>query len=131
MEAKSVKRFERSNGLDTALHKNYLFTFYFLLMGYSGLNSTKGDPLRCSEHELGWPLVIPVVARAHIFLSNCFCRNCKTFAHFPGHGHSRARARVCVCVCALARAYLLLTRFLSHFIHITKQSSYSSVHSRL
>ena len=24
-EAKSVKRFERSNGLDTALYKNYLF----------------------------------------------------------------------------------------------------------
>ena len=28
-EAKSVKRFERSNGLDTALYKNYL---YLLLM---------------------------------------------------------------------------------------------------
>ena len=26
--AKRVKRFERSNGLDTALYKNYLFTFY-------------------------------------------------------------------------------------------------------
>ena len=26
-EAKSVKRFERSNGLDTALYKNYLYLF--------------------------------------------------------------------------------------------------------
>ena len=26
-EAKSVKRFERSNGLDIALYKNYLFTY--------------------------------------------------------------------------------------------------------
>ena len=26
-EAKSVKRFERSNGLDTALYKNYLYIF--------------------------------------------------------------------------------------------------------
>ena len=28
-EAKSVKRFERSNGLDTALYKNYLFFTFF------------------------------------------------------------------------------------------------------
>ena len=28
-KAKSVKRFERSNGLDTALYKNYLYTFFF------------------------------------------------------------------------------------------------------
>ena len=27
-EAKSVKRFERSNGLDTALYKNYLYLFF-------------------------------------------------------------------------------------------------------
>ena len=27
-KAKSVKRFERSNGLDTALYKNYLYLFY-------------------------------------------------------------------------------------------------------
>ena len=26
-EAKSVKRFERSNGLDTALYKNYLYLY--------------------------------------------------------------------------------------------------------
>ena len=26
---KSVKRFERSNGLDTALYKNYLYLYYF------------------------------------------------------------------------------------------------------
>ena len=29
-EAKSVKRFERSNGLDTALYKNYLYLFFFI-----------------------------------------------------------------------------------------------------
>ena len=29
--AKSVKRFERSNGLDTALYKNYLYLFTFTL----------------------------------------------------------------------------------------------------
>ena len=29
-EAKNVKRFERSNGLDTALYKNYLFTFFIV-----------------------------------------------------------------------------------------------------
>ena len=28
-EAKSVKRVERSNGLDTALYKNYLFSLFF------------------------------------------------------------------------------------------------------
>ena len=28
-EAKSIKRFERSNGLDTALYKNYLFFTHF------------------------------------------------------------------------------------------------------
>ena len=26
---KSVKRFERSNGLDTALYKNYLYLFFY------------------------------------------------------------------------------------------------------
>ena len=30
--AKSVKRFERFNGLDTALYKNYLYLFYFFLV---------------------------------------------------------------------------------------------------
>ena len=30
-KAKSVKRFERSNGLDTALYKNYLYLFFFFL----------------------------------------------------------------------------------------------------
>ena len=29
--AKSVKPFERSNGLDTALYKNYLFSFFLSL----------------------------------------------------------------------------------------------------
>ena len=28
--AKSVKRFERSNGLDTALYKNYLYLFFYM-----------------------------------------------------------------------------------------------------
>ena len=28
-KAKSVKRFERSNGLDTALYKNYLYLFFY------------------------------------------------------------------------------------------------------
>ena len=37
MEAKSVKRFERSNGLDTALYKNYLFGCnYVKLVGLPG-----------------------------------------------------------------------------------------------
>ena len=43
-EAKSVKRFERSNGLDTALYKNYRYLFlsfrplffYFLVYGFPG-----------------------------------------------------------------------------------------------
>ena len=30
-EGKSGKRFERSNGLDTALYKNYLYLFFYLL----------------------------------------------------------------------------------------------------
>ena len=30
MTAKSVKRFERSNGLDTAQYKNYLYLYLFL-----------------------------------------------------------------------------------------------------
>ena len=33
-KAKSVKRFERSNGLYTALYKNYLFLTYIILSGY-------------------------------------------------------------------------------------------------
>ena len=32
-KAKSVKRFERSNGLDTALYKNYLYLFTVILTG--------------------------------------------------------------------------------------------------
>ena len=34
-EEKSVKRFERSNGLDTALYKNYLYLFFFFLLTVS------------------------------------------------------------------------------------------------
>ena len=30
--AKSVKRFERSNGLDTALYKNYLYLYLLVLI---------------------------------------------------------------------------------------------------
>ncbi len=38
-EAKSVKRFERSNELDTALYKNYLHLFNKILVRLSGRNS--------------------------------------------------------------------------------------------
>ena len=34
-KAKSVKRFERSNGLDTALYKNYLYFFFFIAPCYA------------------------------------------------------------------------------------------------
>ena len=36
-EAKSLKRFERSNGLDTALYKNYLYLFYPVVFRTCGL----------------------------------------------------------------------------------------------
>ena len=29
-----MKRFERSNGLDTVLYKNYLYSFVYLLLGF-------------------------------------------------------------------------------------------------
>ena len=64
-KAKSVKRFERSNGLDTALYKNYLF-FYFisgLLLGrlsgttcYRVLQSWCSGSLPCACYTpIWWP----------------------------------------------------------------------------
>ena len=45
---KSVKRFERSNGVDTALYKNYLYLYIYQKSGWS--NVTTGGAL-CLEQD--------------------------------------------------------------------------------
>ena len=57
-EAKSVKRFERSNGLDTALYKNYLY----LLTISSNPSTYIGLLLRAT-------LVIPWLLRVSVCIS--------------------------------------------------------------
>ena len=46
--AKSVKRFERSNGLDTALYKNYLYLFFY--SSHQGVEAT----LRRARDSIYW-----------------------------------------------------------------------------
>ena len=57
-EAKSLKRFERSNGLDTALYKNYLYLLFFISMSLCQSAWRLLAALLSPLHFVPWQLLV-------------------------------------------------------------------------
>ena len=70
-EAKSVKRFERSNGLDTALYKNYIYLFFTFLDGHSIWKLQFPPP-----HVLPPHLTVPILDLGYLTHLNIFLLCC-------------------------------------------------------
>ena len=64
-----MKRFERSNGLDTALYKNYLYLFFFFFyyFGYIYIKVVKYifESIMCIKHDICLGIL-------HFFKNQCF-----------------------------------------------------------
>ena len=68
-----VKRFQRSNGVDTVLYKTYIF----MLRLYEAIRSTLLDRLRYTSytivHWINQPIICVIRVQTCIITSNCRC----------------------------------------------------------